>query len=61
MLDFILGALSAFFGGLVPMQLLFGKAYALDEYVDKEQDPKRYWTLTLAFATASIGALLILL
>lgn len=61
MIDFIFGAIAAFFGGLLPMQLLVGKVYALDEWVERKQDPDRYWTLTLVHATVLAGTLLVLI
>ena len=61
MIENIFGIIAAFLGGVVPMQLLVGKAYAFDEYVDRDQEPKRYWTLNLMYTAVAAGALFIAL
>lgn len=36
MIESIFGIVSAFLGGVIPIQILVGKTYAFDEYVDRE-------------------------
>jgi hypothetical protein len=60
MIDVTFGATAAFFGGFVPMQLLSRQVYAVDAYVDRNQNPKRYGTLILVQAAVLAGSLLVL-
>lgn len=59
MIDFALGAVSAFLAGFVPGQLLFGKAYVLGEWTGREENPKQYWVSVAVQMATGISTVLV--
>ncbi len=59
MIDFALGMVSAFAASFVPGQLLAGKAYVPEAWVEVEKDPRTYWTsVSVQTAVGAVAAFL---
>ncbi|HET6528048.1 MAG TPA: hypothetical protein VFG39_04795 [Balneolaceae bacterium] len=54
MIDFFLSALAGAFIMLVFLQLATQKTINFAGYVEKSEDPKRFWTFTLTYFTGFI-------
>jgi len=53
MIDFALGMVSAFAASFVPGQLLTGKAYVPEAWVEVEKNPRTYWTSQIAIGAVA--------
>lgn len=49
--------LAILFGSLVLAQLLTRKSITLRGFTDKQDDPKKFWTLVMFYTAASLGAI----